>query len=67
MTTTEEEEIAKPRMADIGDFVMKFGKHKGKKFSQVKKEYLLWCLETDIFADDQYKWNAQIRNYIEQL
>tara|TARA_B100001094_G_scaffold135760_1_gene131451 strand:+ start:5031 stop:5231 length:201 start_codon:yes stop_codon:yes gene_type:complete len=57
----------KQRKANIGDFVMKFGKHKGKKFSQVKKEYLQWCLETDIFADDNYKWNAQIRNYIEQL
>ena len=51
--TYEMEEKAKPRMANIGDFVMKFGKHKGKKFSQVEKEYLKWCLETDIFADDQ--------------
>ena len=52
---------------DVGDFTLKFGKHKGQKFSEVDKDYLKWCLENDIFSDDKYKWNSMIREYIKNL
>ena len=51
----------------MGDFTLKFGKHKGQKFSEVDKDYLQWCLENDIFSDDKYKWNSKIREYIKNL
>jgi len=31
----------------LKDFTLRFGKYKGKHFSNVPKEYLLWCLEKD--------------------
>ena len=52
---------------NVGDFTLKFGKHKGQKFSEVDKDYLKWCLENDIFSDDKYKWNSKIREYIKNL
>jgi len=51
----------------IGNFTLKFGKFKGEKFSEVDKDYLQWCLDKDVFADDKYKWNAAIRDYIKTL
>ena len=51
----------------IGNFTLKFGKFKGQKFSEVDKDYLQWCLDKDVFADDKYKWNAAIRDYIKTL
>ena len=51
----------------MGDFTLKFGKHKGQKFSEVDKDYLKWCLEHDIFSNDKYKWNSMIREYIKNL
>ena len=51
----------------VSNFTLKFGKFKGKKFSEVDKDYLQWCLDKEVFDNDKYKWNSMIREYIKNL
>ena len=51
----------------VSNFTLKFGKFKGKKFCEVEKEYLQWCLDKEVFDNDKYKWNSTIREYIKNL
>jgi uncharacterized protein (DUF3820 family) len=53
--------------ANIGNFIIGFGKYKGEKFCNADKKYLKWLNEKNFFENDQYRWNKYIKNYIEKL
>jgi len=48
---------------DTSDVIMPFGKHKGKKLSEIPVEYMDWLI-----GQDWLKWFAQgdLRNSIEE-
>ena len=56
-------------MKKVGKWKMPFGKHKGKEFCNIEKNYLIWIYNnTDLFKDsEKYKYNKWIRQYLAHI
>ena len=47
----QEERLKSKENRNVGHLIMKWGKYKGKPLSEIRKSYLIWCLEN---LDDKY-------------